>query len=108
MGMVLSSLPIFVLIPLVAWLDYRAPSRAKNQSPDRKGGSTDENTAQGKLDPKVGDLASFILRRMLPGGLIAACVYLVPNPYILINAVTTRRSSASFTSSLAGMPRRGV
>ena len=102
LGMVLSSLPIFVLIPLVAWLDYRAPRRAKNQSPDRTGGGTDENTARWKLDLKVGDMALLILRRMLLGGLIAACVYLVTNPYILINAVTNRDVLASnFGNSLA-------
>lgn len=102
LGMVLSSLPIFVLIPLVAWLDYRAPRRATSQSPDRKGGDTDENTAQWKLDSKDGDLVLFILRRTLLGGLIAACVYLVTNPYILINAVINRDVLASnFGNSLA-------
>ncbi len=44
----------------------------------------------------------FILRRTLLGGLIAACVYLVTNPYILINAVINRDVLASnFGNSLA-------
>ena len=74
LGMVLSSAPIFILIPLVAWLSAR-------------------------LRP-----AGFILvvKRTTLGVVVAALVYLMTNPYILINALTNREVLRSnFGNSLA-------
>lgn len=58
LGTVLSSLPIFILIPLVAWLRWRSVAAA--------------------------------VRRTVYGLAIAVMVYLVTNPYIVINAVSNR------------------
>ena len=67
LGMVLSSAPIFILIPLVAWC-MRSPA----------------------------------LVRTVVGCAVAFGVYLLTNPYILINAVTNRDVLASnFGNSLA-------
>ena len=72
LGMVLSSWPVFVLIPLTAWWTSRGVAGTKE---DGRAGA--------------GSLAPFIRRTFL-GVAIAAVVYLITNPYVAINAVTHR------------------
>ncbi|MFQ5495352.1 MAG: glycosyltransferase family 39 protein, partial [Phycisphaerae bacterium] len=75
-GMVLSSAPICVLIPIVAWYAARGGGRRPVLRP--------------------------LLVRMLGGFGIAAAVYLLTNPYIAINAVINREVLRSnFGNSLA-------
>jgi|GEM_PF-397618 len=115
-GMVLSSWPIMVLIPLVAFLDhqtagqYRDRKRAANQYRDsfrrpnreREGAALDAQDTQPTPDRAERNAAFYVLRRTILGGLIAAAVYLVTNPYIAINTLTNRAVLASnFGNSLA-------
>lgn len=73
-GMVLSSLPIFILIPLVALLDLRQPRM----------------TVAGAAG------------RTLLGAAVGIEIYLLTNPYLVINAFTNRAVLASnFGNSLA-------
>ncbi len=73
-GMVLSSWPIFVLIPLISW-------RVRNARSGR---------------------FSIAARRTGAGIIVAMCVYLVTNPYLLINAFINRDVLRSnFSNSLA-------
>lgn len=101
LGMVLSSLPIFVLIPLAAWLGRRKTTDAQGH----KEGT--EKTALGSAT--TGDLPSSShwgggrwLVRTVAGVAVAAVVYLITNPYILINAFVNREVLRSnFSNSLA-------
>jgi hypothetical protein len=73
-GMVLSSLPIFVLIPLVVWLDLRRTAIALPSA----------------------------LARLALGIAVGGLVYLITNPYIVINAVANREVlQSNFGNSLA-------
>jgi len=76
-GMVLSSLPIFVLIPLAEWLRWRG--------------------TEGDRPP-----AKSAIGRTAVGVCIGAAVYVVTNPYILINLFINREVLRSnFGNSLA-------
>lgn len=80
LGMVLSSWPIFVLIPLVTWMT---------------GSSGDLPTGK---DGRV----STWLKRTTTGTLVGVFVYLIVNPYIPINLLTNREVLASnFGNSMA-------
>jgi len=90
-GMVLSSWPIFVLIPLVAWLDTWTGGMGKRSLRVRES----EPRAQARGRPSF-------LRRMLVGVAAAVVFYLVTNPYIVINAIGNRDVLRSnFGNSLA-------
>lgn len=88
-GMVLSSVPVFVLIPLAAYLRLR------------------EASPQSGLHPSLSrDRAPLPTGRWLAscawGGLVAILVYLLTNPYIAINLFVNRQVLASnFGNSLA-------
>lgn len=89
-GMVLSSLPIFILIPLTALL-----SRF-HQYRDREG--ADSKFVAG---PQPDTLLNTATRTLL-GLVLASAVYLITNPYIVINALTNRDILRSnFGNSLA-------
>jgi hypothetical protein len=76
-GMVLSSLPIFVLIPLAEWLRWR--------------GTEGDRAA-----------AKSAITRTAAGVCIGAAVYVVTNPYILINLFINREVlKSNFGNSLA-------
>ena len=163
LGMVLSALPVFVLIPLVAWLDRGQkvekskprwnrdlrsrkveieaagnrqpparrdlrqatggadttpadPSRARKEAtPDpsrareeavgsqqyRARKEADPNQYRDRQGADSSAIGSFIART-LSGVAIAAAVYLITNPYIVINALTNRDILRSnFGNSLA-------
>jgi len=70
-GMVLSSWPIFMLIPLVAWLAYRRPSTEA----DAAGATCFTPTLLGRL------------KQTALGTLVGIAVYIAANPYVLINAL---------------------
>lgn len=90
LGMVLSSLPIFILIPLTALL-----SRPR-QNRDREG--TDSECIARPQPVTLRNTAT----RMLLGFALASAVYFITNPYILINALTNRDILRSnFGNSLA-------
>lgn len=77
-GMVLSSGPIFVLIPLTVWLGAR---QARPQ--------------------QTASLWSLLMRTTI-GVTVAVGVYLITNPYIVINAITNREVlTSNFGNSLA-------
>lgn len=82
-GMVLSSLPIFVLIPLAEWM------RHANSTP---GDSPPKQTAD--FSPRVPSNKDECLEvghnRLLGGFAIAILVYLVTNPYVAINTISNR------------------
>ncbi|MCH7994178.1 MAG: glycosyltransferase family 39 protein, partial [Planctomycetes bacterium] len=108
LGMVLSSWPIFVLIPLVAWLDERGRGiHARKHLPFSHAGSTalgdasrDEKLHESK--PATYIRWSSMMTRTTGGAAVGLFVYLVANPYILINAVSNRGLLASnFGNSLA-------
>jgi len=80
-GMVLSSWPIVVLIPLIAWI-----TRART-------GNGDPTQNQG---PSV-------LARSLLGLVVSIAVYFVTNPYVLINAFTNRDVLRSNFGNSLGM-----
>lgn len=113
-GMVLSSWPIFVLIPMVAWLrrsgapaqsqrrcEPRAPALAGSPVVISKIGSpAHARSAAGQQSP-VGARAAW-LGYVMAGTVVGAAVYLITNPYILINAVTRPEVLRSnFGNSLA-------
>ena len=80
-GMVLSSGPIFVLIPLTVWLWARQVRQTRQDQ---------------------GSSLWLLLRRTTIGVTVAGGVYLMTNPYIVINAITNRDVLASnFGNSLA-------
>ncbi|MDO8630039.1 MAG: hypothetical protein Q7R41_06055, partial [Phycisphaerales bacterium] len=90
-GMVLSSWPICVLIPLVAWIHADPP-----ESPLGKGGG--DGSALGKGGGKSRHAAA----RTAKGVLLAVAVYFATNPYVLINAFFNRDVLRSnFGNSLA-------
>ncbi len=100
-GMVLSSLPIFVLIPLAAWPVARGQSRGAT-------GGLPTSVLPGVSTPALADetasgtLLGQILRRTVSGVLVAIAVYLATNPYIVINALGNREVLRSnFGNSLA-------
>ncbi|MFQ5461292.1 MAG: ArnT family glycosyltransferase [Phycisphaerae bacterium] len=86
LGMVLSSLPIFILIPMTAWMEtQRRVEIAAGQDPAR---------------PRL-PFGQFFSRTAI-GVLLATAVYLVTNPYVLINAFVNRDVLRSnFGNSLA-------
>ena len=100
-GMVLSSWPVFVLIPLVAWIHLDPP-----ESPLRKGGGYGSalgkgggyGSALGKGEGRSRHAAA----RAAKGLLLAVGVYFITNPYVLINAFVNRAVLRSnFGNSLA-------
>ncbi len=83
-GMVLSSLPIFVLIPLAEIMRGSSGRTAERQD----------------ATPHV-SVRQRLVRGVL-GGLLSTCVYLVTNPYIVINAFLNREVlKSNFGNSLA-------
>ena len=79
LGMVLSSLPIFILIPLIAWL-----------------------TTPGRPSTGAVERSLAVTKRTLAGIAAAGCVYLISNPYIVINTFVNREVLRSnFGNSLA-------
>jgi hypothetical protein len=90
-GMVLSSWPICVLIPVVAWIHRNPP-----ESPLGKGGG--DGSALGKGGGKSRHTAA----RAAKGLLLAVAIYFITNPYVLINAFVNRDVLRSnFGNSLA-------
>lgn len=87
LGMVLSSWPIFVLVPLAAWREHVDDRRrdAGAQLPRTRSHSTARS-----------------IMRTLAGISLGIAVYVITNPYILINALTNREVLRSnFGNSLA-------
>ncbi len=85
-GMVLSSLPIFILIPLTAWMQSRC--------------AVEVSAGHEAARPRRAFGA--FLSRIAIGVLLATAVYLVTNPYVLINAFVNRDVLRSnFGNSLA-------
>ena len=102
-GTVLSSLPIFVLIPLAEWM-RRASSFA--------GDSPSERAADlGPRDPSTGDAGIRpSWRRILGGAGIGLAVYLATNPYVPINVFVNRevlRSNLSNSTAMYEIGRLG-
>ncbi len=96
LGMVLSSLPIFVLIPLLAWQKARFVER----SPRRK--DDGPKAASRGLKPAAREQWGLVVRRTAGGLALALGVYLITNPYIVINAFVNREVLRSnFGNSLA-------
>lgn len=98
-GMVLSSWPICVLIPLVAWLRATPPcpplGKAKLEVRSEK---IEKNS--GRSLRLLSSL--FSLHSSMLGLLLAVAVYFVTNPYVLINAFVNRDVLRSnFGNSLA-------
>ena len=89
--MVLSSWPIFVLIPLVVLLESRAVCFSL-----RNVASCDDHTEAVRRNWIK------LATRVAAGVSVAAAVYMITNPYVLINAVTNREVLASnFGNSFA-------
>jgi len=116
-GMGLSSWPIFVLIPLVAWLTSYSPN-----PPLGKGGRRNAEDGKGQVATESASSTTLAVkppvaparqggreRRLLAmfahttiGVLVGVGVYLITNPYIAINLMTNRDVLASnFGNSLA-------
>jgi hypothetical protein len=92
LGMVLSSWPIFVLIPLVAWMD--GTRRVARQPHAGKGGNVHGRSA--------GRRGRTFIARTIAGASLGAFVYLITNPYIVINMFTNRAVlKSNFGNSLA-------
>ncbi|MFQ5413744.1 MAG: glycosyltransferase family 39 protein [Phycisphaerae bacterium] len=101
LGMVLSSLPVFVLIPLVAWLDVRRRAPVAGPVPNGGGDHPIGTTDRGAV-PCAPGTAWRWLGRTVAGGAVASGVYLATNPYIVINALTHRDVlTSNFGNSLA-------
>ena len=122
-GVVLSSWPIFVLIPLVALLDWRRTARLPDttkdvaaegqgqaaghlESPDRDRFGAAEYGGQRGLKPAArsrnGGGIGTAAWQTIAGVAVGVGVYLVVNPYILINAFSNRAVLRSnFGNSLA-------
>jgi len=84
-GMVLSSTPILILIPLVCFIQYA--------------GLVDN---QDDSDKRPAITLSDAAKRSFSGVMVAITIYLITNPYILINAFTNRAVLRSnFGNSLA-------
>ena len=82
LGMVLSSLPVFILIPLVALLEARKRTRVEGRQNARYS-------------------ITFVAKRAFAGVGAASLVYLVTNPYIVINGLTNREVlKSNFGNSL--------
>lgn len=94
LGMVLSSWPIFVLIPLIVLLDWRCTGgMGERSSPVEHAGHARPNRLGRSGGP---------IWRVVEGVALAIGVYLVSNPYILINAFVNRDVLRSnFGNSLA-------
>ena len=108
LGMVLSSWPIFVLIPLVAWLDerWRRIHGLVHPPFSHAGSIALGDTSRGEKlhdsKPTTYIRWSSVMTRTTGGAAVGLFVYLVANPYILINAVSNRGLLASnFGNSLA-------
>ncbi|MHC4698619.1 MAG: ArnT family glycosyltransferase [Planctomycetota bacterium] len=99
-GMVLSSWPIFVLIPLVALLDKRA--RADDPNPNRGVPARRERVGRPRAGAWGSDKRYMFVSRALAGVGVAVAVYLITNPYIVINAFINREVlHSNFGNSLA-------
>ncbi len=84
-GMVLSSAPILILIPLVCLIQYAGLENSQ--------GDTGEHTTI---------TLGYAAKQSLAGVAVAMAIYLITNPYILINAITNREVLRSnFGNSLA-------
>lgn len=97
-GMVLSSAPVFVLIPLLAWLNeepIRNWLRARRRN-------IPGATHAGDSVPTHGGAVRRLLMATAKGGFISLLVYTATNPYILINLFANREVLRSnFGNSLA-------
>lgn len=78
-GMVLSSAPIIVLIPLTAWLMRRGETRETGTSSDAASASSRSGASTVRW-----------MLRVAAGAGCAAGTYLATNPYVAINAVRNR------------------
>ncbi len=97
-GMVLSSLPIFVLIPLAALVEWGGGlgSRGRVHLDASYGGGSI------KMHPTAAMTPWAAVRSAVGGITLASLVYLLVNPYLVINALTNREVLASnFGNSLA-------
>ncbi len=84
-GMVLSSAPILILIPLVSLIQYASWDNSHDEAKQR-----------------VGITLITAAKRSLAGVIIAIVTYLITNPYILINAINNRSViESNFGNSLA-------
>ncbi len=113
LGMVLSSWPIFVLIPLIAWLETRGtkggtPRGVTNaeQSPlphvSPRGLPIDRDSIPPAARNGNAGVLGVGIKRTVGGVVIGALVYSITNPYILINAFVNREVlSSNFGNSLA-------
>ncbi|MFQ5591982.1 MAG: ArnT family glycosyltransferase [Phycisphaerae bacterium] len=96
LGMVLSSWPIFVLIPTVALLGRRPWGAQAHQTGARPLGPNAKPPARDKMAVSTSAIRTFA------GVALAIAVYLIANPYILINALSSRGVLASnFSNSLS-------
>ncbi len=113
-GMVLSSWPIFVLIPLVAWLRCSggpSPSPHRGEPPAPAGASfpnavsrmgAPANARSAAAQQTAMNARVMWLGNVLAGTVVGVGVYLITNPYILINALTRPEVLRSnFGNSLA-------
>lgn len=97
LGMVLSSLPIFILIPLTALL-----SRIHQNREPAGAASLVVGSAIADQQSRKSNTLARLLTQTTVGVLVAAAVYLLTNPYIVINALTNRDILRSnFGNSLA-------
>ena len=112
-GMVLSSWPIFVLIPLIAWLEARGARGGilrgvtnAQQPPltpaSPRGLPIDRDSIPPAARSGNADTYGVAVKRTIGGVVIGVLVYSITNPYILINAFANREVlSSNFGNSLA-------
>ncbi|MCP4589285.1 MAG: hypothetical protein GY842_00935 [bacterium] len=97
-GMVLSSLPIFVLIPLAEWMrKWRAGEKGAESGPGGSMTTTDPTRAR----PWI---------RLATGTCVGLAVYALTNPYVAINALVNRevlRSNLSNSTAMYEIGRVG-
>jgi len=94
-GMVLSSWPIFVLIPLVAWMALRRPGTittlaGRTRRPEStRDAPTSKNAIPEAPPPRVYRARQWLIQTAAGTG-VGLGVYLLTNPYVLINALFHR------------------
>lgn len=92
LGMVLSSLPIFVLIPLVSLVEWLRGAHGNTEND----GSYEAASEPMRITPYSAVITA------TAGVALASLVYLIVNPYLVINALINREVLASnFGNSLA-------
>lgn len=98
-GMVLSSGPILVLVPVVAWMQVVGSDAAT-----RQGGQAvrRSDAVQSRISYLKSHMRLWFLRT-IAGSLLAVAVYIVTNPYVVINAFVNREVLASNFGNSLGM-----